>query len=86
MAAMEAVLAARRTAVEHPAEPSMARGPGGDLRFSVRTPPSAQVCEPPMLHWKGSLNSVSTPGATCISQCGLRLPHNLRTTNVALKG
>jgi len=34
MAAMEAVLAARRSAIDHPAEPAMARGPGGDLRFS----------------------------------------------------
>lgn len=38
MAAMEAVLAARRSAIDHPAEPAMARGPGGDLRFSVRAP------------------------------------------------
>lgn len=35
MAAMEAVLAARRTAVKPPAEPAAARGPGADLRFSV---------------------------------------------------
>lgn len=40
MAAMEAVLAARRTAVKPPAEPAAARGPGADLRFSVSlTPP-----------------------------------------------
>ena len=36
MAAMEAVLAARRTVVQPPAEPAAARGPGADLRFSVR--------------------------------------------------
>ena len=36
MAAMEAVLAARRTTVQPPAEPAAARGPGADLRFSVR--------------------------------------------------
>lgn len=36
MAAMEAVLAARRAAPEKAAEPEMARGPGADLRFSVR--------------------------------------------------
>ena len=36
MAAMEAVLAARRTAIKPPAEPAAARGPGADLRFSVR--------------------------------------------------
>ena len=38
MAAMEAVLAARRSAVDQPPEPSMAHGPGADLRFSVRPP------------------------------------------------
>ena len=36
MAAMEAVLAARRAALEKPPEPEAARGPGADLRFSVR--------------------------------------------------
>lgn len=35
MAAMEAVLAARRAAPMQAAEPEMARGPGADLRFSV---------------------------------------------------
>ena len=39
MAAMEAVLAARRTAVLPPAAPAAARGPGADLRFSVRPSP-----------------------------------------------
>jgi hypothetical protein len=37
MAAMEAVLAARRAALEKPPEPEAARGPGADLRFSVTT-------------------------------------------------
>ena len=41
MAAMEAVLAARRTAIKPPAEPAAARGPGADLRFSVRAAPQA---------------------------------------------
>jgi len=35
MAAMEAVLAARRSAPAQAAEPEMARGPGADLRFAV---------------------------------------------------
>jgi hypothetical protein len=35
MAAMEAVLAARRTSIMAPAEPAAARGPGADLRFQV---------------------------------------------------
>ena len=35
MAAMEAVLAARRTTSAEPVEPQAARGPGADLRFQV---------------------------------------------------
>ncbi len=36
MAAMEAVLAARRKVLAEPAKPEAARGPGADLRFGVR--------------------------------------------------
>ena len=36
MAAMEAVLAARRTPFAEPVEPQAARGPGADLRFQVQ--------------------------------------------------
>ncbi len=48
MAAMEAVLAARRTPVAE-AKPEAARGPGADLRFQVSFPRSACRCVLPTL-------------------------------------
>ena len=64
MAAMEAVLAARRAALDRPPEPEAARGPGADLRFSVR-------CARPVLACVGRLRNSRLYQALlrCIAAC-----------------
>ena len=64
MAAMEAVLAARRKVLTEPAKPEAARGPGADLRFGVTH--SAGAASPPRATPCPAMSQHERPGCPCL--------------------